>query len=108
MARKPIVVRSFLHADEFDQRYETVERVLHEMGRIPEPEDVTARLRVLGSELVGIESPCKKIAESAADDSTRQLADQVVAHIECLRDQVASILVDLTESKQLNNIVRGA
>jgi hypothetical protein len=109
MARKPQVVLSFVDAADFDKRYGVIEQILKEMGKIPDANGVVDRIRVLGSELVTLESPCFRIAESVtASDETRRLAQDVIGQVEDLRHQVAALIVDLTQAQKTVQIVNGA
>ena len=105
MARKPLVVKSFVDAADYDQRYGVVEEIMREFGKIPKPDDLVVQMRMLGSALVSIESPCQKVVESdSTSDEVRILAVSVIEQIEAVRDRLASLVVNLRESQQAAKI----
>lgn len=105
MARKPLVVKSFVDAADYDQRYGVVEEIMREFGKIPKLDDLVVQMRMLGSALVSIESPCQKVVESdSTSDEARILAVSVIEQIEAVRDRLASLVVNLRESQQAAKI----
>jgi len=100
-------VRSFVDAAEFDERYGVVEEVLKELGHIPDPDALAQKVRDIGIELVSLELPCQQIAhcESSTPDA-RTLAEDVLERVEELRDQVATLSVDLQEIRIIADIAQ--
>ena len=97
--RKPEIVRSYCDAEEFDEHYAVVEEIMKEIGKIPDPSDLTDRVRGIGTDLASLEMPCVVAAADSSSPEVRTLARDVLEQVEALRDRVATLIVDLNEAR---------
>lgn len=102
------IIRTFVDADEYESCYATVEEVMRELGRVPDPVDTLSRIRVVGSGVASLGERLAHVAESAATQpASRILAVSVLEQVEQLQQQVACLVVDLEQAVQTTKIAKG-
>lgn len=91
--------------DEFVARRNDLSVVLRDA--LPKS-DLSARIRTVGAKLVGLENPAiATLSDPDAPDDAKALARKVVDAVAEAANEVAELLVDLAQSKEIVTVVDG-
>lgn len=94
---------------DYKERRDDFDTLLKQIGTVPEADDLNQRIRQLGAALVGLENPCVAVVSNPrSDEETRALANKVLGVVDKLANQIAELLVDLSQTQQLVTILNGS
>ena len=95
--------------DEFVAASSRLDVVLREIGRVPQTDDLSVRLRMVTSHLAScIQKPALDVlADDGADDDSKSLARAMVDGVTRISEEMLNVLVDLKNTQQIVTILSG-
>lgn len=95
--------------DDFAAASTRLDVVLREIGRVPQTDDLSVRLRLVTSHLASaIQAPALRVLDDdGADEDSKSLARAMVDGVTKVSEEMLNVLVDLKQTQQIVTILSG-
>ena len=95
--------------EDFIEASSRLDVVLREIGRVPQTDDLSMRLRLVTSHMAtAIQKPALDVlGDEGADEDSKGLARAMVDAVAMISEEMLNVLVDLKQTQQIVTILSG-